>query len=46
MLKKGIDVIVPLFDDTLCLLILHFLILPHFPLLLLLLVGGGGGGGG
>ena len=38
MFKKGNGVIVPHFDITLCLLMLHFLRLPHFPFLLLLLV--------
>ena len=32
MFKKGIDVIVLLFDNTLCLLMLHFLEYPFFPL--------------
>ena len=40
MLKKGIGVIVPLFDVNLCLLMLHSLRIPHFPFLLLLLVRG------
>ena len=31
MFKKGIGVNVPLFDITLCLLMLHYLRLPHFP---------------
>ena len=35
MLKNGICVIVPLFDVTLCLLILHSLRPPRFPVLLL-----------
>ena len=36
--KKGIGVIVPLFDVTLCLLILHSLRIPRFPFRLLLQV--------
>ena len=40
MFNKGIDVIVPLFDVTLCLLMLHSLRLPHFPFRLLLRVNG------
>ena len=40
MFKKGIDVIVLLFDDTLYLLMLQFLRLPRFPFLLMLLVMG------
>ena len=31
MLKKGIDVIVLLFDNTLCILMLDFFILSRFP---------------
>ena len=46
MFKKGICVIVPLFDVTLCLLMLHYSRLTRFPCCLLLLVRGGGGGGG
>ena len=42
MFKKGISVIVPLFDVTLCLLILHSLRLSGFSFLLLLLVKGEG----
>ena len=38
--KKGIGVIIPLFDVTLCVLILHSLRLPRFLFLLLLLVKG------
>ena len=38
MFIKGIGVIVPLFDVTLCLLMLHSLRLPRFPYCLLLLV--------
>ena len=38
--KKGIGVIVPLFNVTLCLLMLHSLRLPCFPFLRLLLVRG------
>ena len=38
--QKGIDVIVLLFDDTLCLLMLHFFRLPRFPFLQPLLVRG------
>ena len=38
--KKGIGVIVSLFDVTLCLLMLHSLSLPRFPFRLLLLVRG------
>ena len=34
--QKGIGVIVPLFDVTLCLLMLHSLRLPHVPFCLLL----------
>ena len=40
MFKKGIGVIVLLFDVTLCLLILHSLRLSHFPFCLLLRVRG------
>ena len=40
MVRKGTDVIVPIFDDTLCTLMLHFFKLTHFPLLLLLVRGG------
>ena len=40
MFKKGIDVIVPLFDVTLCLLMLHSLRLPYFPFRLLRVRGG------
>ena len=40
--REGIGVIVPLFNVTLCILMLHYLRLPRFPFLLLLLVGGGG----
>ena len=40
MFKKGIGVIVPLFDVTLCLLMLQSLRIPYFPFLLLLLVKG------
>ena len=43
MFKKGICVIVPLFDVTLCLLMLHYSRLTRFPCCLLLLVRGGGG---
>ena len=39
-LRRGIGVTVPLFDVTLCLLMLHSLRLPRFPFLLLLLVRG------
>ena len=38
--KKGIGVIVPLFDVILCQLMLHSLRIPHFPFLLMLLVKG------
>ena len=40
MFRKGFDVIVPLFDDSLCLLTLRLFQLPRFPFLLLLLVRG------
>ena len=40
VLKKGIDVIFLLYDDFLCLLMLHFLRLPRFPFFLLVLVRG------
>ena len=40
MFKKVIGVIVPLFNITLCLLMLHSLRLPRFPFLLLFLDGG------
>ena len=43
MFGKDIDVIVPLFDVTLCLLMLHSSRLPRFPCCLLSLVAGGGG---
>ena len=40
MFKKGIDVIVLPFNDSLCLLMLQFFRVPLFPSLLLLLVRG------
>ena len=43
LVKKGIGVIVPHFDVTLCLLMLHSLKLPCFPFRLLSRVWGGGG---
>ena len=43
MFRKGIGVIVLLFDVTLCLLMLHSLRLPCFSCCLLLPVRGGGG---